>query len=54
MRTAILGIVFGILAALFIGNVKTGDVGQWENSDPALRGWRHSGYVFCFVQTGDA
>jgi len=34
-----LGIAFGILAALFIGNVHARDLGQWENGDPAIRDW---------------
>jgi hypothetical protein len=38
-RNTILGIVAGILAALFIGNVKAHDSGQWEASDPAIQEW---------------
>lgn len=37
-----LGIVLGLLAALFIGNVKARDLGQWENSDPAITEWYQS------------
>jgi hypothetical protein len=39
MKAAILGLILGLLAALFIGNVKARDLGQWENSDPAIRQW---------------
>lgn len=36
------GFVFGILAAMFIGNVKARDLGQWEAGDPAIREWYQS------------
>lgn len=39
MKIATTGIVLGILAALMLGNVKARDLGQWENSDPAVREW---------------
>jgi len=39
VRNAILGIVAGLLAALFVGNVKARDVGQWEATDPEVRAW---------------
>jgi hypothetical protein len=42
MKIAILGIVFGVLAALFIGAVRARDLGQWENSDPTVREWYRS------------
>lgn len=37
MKVPALGVGFGLLAALFIGNVKARDLGQW--SDPVLRDW---------------
>lgn len=39
MKIPALGIVFGLLAAMFIGNVKARDLGQWEAGDPAIREW---------------
>jgi hypothetical protein len=42
MKITTLGIVFGILAALFIGSVRAKDIGQWENSDPSVREWYRS------------
>ncbi len=41
MKIPTFGITFGALAALFIGNVKANarDLGQWGNSDPAVREW---------------
>lgn len=39
MKVPVLGILFGLLAALFIGNVKAHDSGQWEAADPAVREW---------------
>jgi hypothetical protein len=42
MKVATLGVVFGILAALFIGNARARDVGQWETSDPTVREWYRS------------
>lgn len=34
-----LGVVFGLLAAWFIGSVHARDMGQWENSNPAIHEW---------------
>lgn len=42
MKVATLGIVFGILAAMFIGNARGRDIGQWENSDPVITEWYRS------------
>jgi hypothetical protein len=39
VKIATTGIVLGILAGLTLGNVKARDLGQWENSDPAVREW---------------
>jgi hypothetical protein len=39
MKVTTLGFGFGLLAALFIGNVRARDLGQWENSDPTIREW---------------
>jgi hypothetical protein len=41
MRTA-LGVILGVLAALFVGGVKARDLGQWENGDPAVKEWYQS------------
>jgi hypothetical protein len=40
-KISVTGIVLGILAALFIGNVKAHarDLGQWENNDSAIVEW---------------
>jgi hypothetical protein len=42
VKIATTGIVLGILAGLTLGNVKARDLGQWENSDPAVREWYRS------------
>jgi hypothetical protein len=35
-KISVTGIVLGILAALFIGNVRARDYGQWDRSDPIV------------------
>jgi hypothetical protein len=42
IRTAVIGIIAGVAAALFIGNVKARDLGQWEAGDPEVRAWYRS------------
>lgn len=37
-----LGLMLGLLAALFVGNVKARDLGQWEGGDPKVREWYQS------------
>lgn len=39
MKAPAIGILFGVLAALLIGNVKARDLGQWEASTPEVREW---------------
>lgn len=41
MKVTTIGIIFGILAAFIIGNVKVParDLGQWQNSDPTIKEW---------------
>src|SRR5438552_219492 len=41
MKAAILGLALGLLAALFLGNIKAHarDLGQWENNDPIVKKW---------------
>jgi hypothetical protein len=39
MKVPALGVICGLLAALFIGNVRAHDSGQWEASDPEIRQW---------------
>lgn len=42
MKVAALGILFGVLAALFLGGVKARDLGQWQNSDATVTEWYRS------------
>lgn len=42
MKIAATGLALGILAGLTLGNVKARDLGQWENTDPAIRKWYKS------------
>lgn len=43
MKVVILGVLFGILAALLIGSqARARDLGQWEAIDPDIRAWYQS------------
>jgi hypothetical protein len=42
VKIAATGLALGILAGLTLGNVKARDLGQWENTDPAIRKWYKS------------
>lgn len=44
LRNVALGILLGVLGGCFLGSVqpKARDLGQWANSDPAIKAWYES------------
>lgn len=41
LKSVVVGVVLGLLGGLFLGSVRghARDLGQWENTDPAIREW---------------